>query len=132
MNTLHWTEWFIRLAFLATGIINLLPLAGLLGRPMLERAYGVSLGQGHDLTILMQHRALLFGLLAGACFAGIFVPSWRTPVATAALISMLGFALIAALQPHGVAISKIMWIDIGASLLLAIGLLLHIKSSPPF
>nr|WP_315491537.1 hypothetical protein [uncultured Rhodoferax sp.] len=121
-------EWVIRLSFAVTGLIHVLPLAGLFGRPLLERAYGVSLGEGHDLTILMQHRALLFGLLATACFAAVAFPGWRWPVGIAALISMLGFVLIAALQAHGLPIAKVMWIDVGAALLLSLGLLLQFKS----
>jgi hypothetical protein len=119
------SESFVRLAFGATGLIHLLPLAGVLGRSMLERAYGIHLGEGHDLTILMQHRALLFGLLAAACLAAVAYPSWRWPVGIAALVSMLGFVLIAAMQPHGLPIAKVMWIDVGAALLLSVGLLLH-------
>jgi hypothetical protein len=121
-------EWVIRLSFAFTGLIHVLPLAGLFGRPLLERAYGVTLGEGHDLTILMQHRALLFGLLAAACFAAVASPGWRWPVGIAALISMLGFVLIAALQAHGLPIAKVMWIDVGAALLLSFGLMLHFKS----
>ena len=116
------------MSFAVTGLIHVLPLAGLFGRPLLERAYGVTLGEGHDLTILMQHRALLFGLLAAACFAAVADPGWRWPVGIAALISMLGFALIAALQAHGLPITKVMRIDVGAALLLSFGLLLHFKS----
>lgn len=121
-------EWVIRLSFAVTGLIHVLPLAGLFGRPLLERAYGITLGEGHDLTILMQHRALLFGLLAAACFAAVADPGWRWPVGIAALISMLGFVLIAALQAHGLPITKVMRIDVGAALLLSFGLLLHFKS----
>lgn len=123
------SEWVIRASFAATGVIHALPLGGLLGRAMLERAYGIQLGEGHDLTILMQHRALLFGLLSAACFAAVAYPSWRWPVGIAALVSMLGFVLIAAIQPHGLPIAKVMWIDIGAAVLLSIGLLLHFRSA---
>jgi hypothetical protein len=121
-------EWMIRLSFGLAGLIHVLPLAGLLGRPMLERAYGVTLGEGHDLTILMQHRALLFGLLAVACFAAVLFPSWRWPAGVAALVSMVGFVLIAAFQAHGLPIAKVMWIDVGAALILGFGLLLHFKA----
>jgi hypothetical protein len=128
MNT-PWTEWLIRIAFLATGAIHVLPVAGVLGRAILERAYGVHLGEGQDLVILMQHRAVLFGLIACACFVAIGVLSWRWPAGIAALVSMLAFALIAAFQTHGAAIAKVMWIDVGASLLLIVGLTLHFKFS---
>ncbi len=127
MNPHHWTEWLVRFAFAATGVIHLLPLAGLLGRPLLERAYGIHLGESQDLVILMQHRALLFGLLATASLGAVGLPSWRTPVGIGMLISMLGFVLISAWQPHGAAVARVMWVDIGASLLLFVGLLLHIK-----
>jgi hypothetical protein len=127
MKAPRWTEWLIRFAFAATGVIHLLPLVGLLGRPLLERAYGIHLGEGQDLVILMQHRALLFGLLATACLLAVGRPSWRTPVGTGVLVSMLGFVLIAGWQPHGAAVAQVMWVDMGASLLVAIGLLLHIK-----
>ena len=121
-------EWVIRFSFGVTGLIHVLPLAGLLGRPVLERAYGVALGEGHDLTILMQHRALLFGLLAAACFAAVAIPGWRWPAGIAALLSMVGFVLIAAFQAHGLLIAKVMWIDVGAAVILGFGLLLHFKA----
>jgi hypothetical protein len=128
MNT-TWTEWLVRIAFFVSGTIHVLPVAGLLGRGMLERAYGVHLGEGQDLVILLQHRAILFGLIACACFVAIGVLSWRWPAGIAALVSMLTFALIAAMQTHGAAISKVMWIDVAASLVLIIGLTLHFKFS---
>ena len=121
MNAQPWTEWLIRIAFASAGVIHLLPLAGLLGRPMLERAYGIHLGEGQDLVILMQHRALLFGLLAAACLLAVGMTEWRLPAGLAALASMLGFVLLSAWQAHGVAIAKVMWIDLGAALLLALG-----------
>lgn len=121
-------EWGIRFGFGIAGLIHILPLAGLLGRPLLERAYGVTLGEGQDLTILMQHRALLFGLLAAACFTAVVIPGWRWPAGVAALISMLGFVVIAASQAHGLPIAKVMRIDVGAALILGISLLLHFRS----
>lgn len=128
MNAIPWTEWFIRGAFALTGLIHLLPLAGVMGRATLERVYGVHLGEGHDLVILMQHRAVLFGLVAAACLLAVALPGWRFAAGIAALVSMLSFVLIAALQPHGEAIGTVMWIDVAAALLMAATLLLHIKA----
>lgn len=125
--TLATSEWLVRVAFGITGLVHLLPVAGLLGRPSLERAYGVELGQGQDLVVLMQHRALLFGLISAACFIAVLTPLWRLPAGIAALVSMLGFVVIAALQPHNAAIARVMWVDIGAALLLAGGLWVHVS-----
>jgi hypothetical protein len=124
-------EWLVRAAFAITALVHLLPVAGLLGRPSLERAYGVALGQGQDLVVLMQHRALLFGLISAACFFAILSPPWRLPAGIAALVSMLGFVLIAALQPHNAAIARVMWVDIGVALLLGAGLWMHVSASSP-
>ncbi len=126
MTSAERIEWVVRLGFAITGIVHALPLAGLLGRGMLERSYGVSLGEGQDLVILMQHRALLFGLLACACFGAAALPAWRTPVGLAALVSMLGFAGLAAWQAPGAALVKVMWIDIGAALLLIMSMVLPV------
>lgn len=128
MSEHPWSQWAIRGAFALTGLIHLLPLAGVLGRATLERAYGIHLGEGQDLVILMQHRAVLFGLLAAACLLAAVMPNWRVPVGIAALASMLAFVLIAVWQPHGGAIATVMWVDVVASLVLAVGLLLHVKS----
>jgi len=118
-----------RSAFAVVGVIYLLPLAGLLRRSTLESAYGVRLGEGQDLVILMQHRAVVFGLLALLSFAAIAAPNLRLHAGRLALVSMPGFALIAGTQAHGPAIAKVMWIDIGARLLLAVDLLVVIKTS---
>jgi len=81
-------------------------LALLLGRSTLESAYGVRLGEGQELMILMQHRALLFALVAALSFAAIAAPNLRLHAGRLALVSVLGFALIAGTQTHGPVIAK--------------------------
>ena len=130
MNTSA-TEWFVRCTFAVAGLVHLLPLAGLLGRTALERAYGVALGPGQDLVILMQHRALLFGLVAAACGMATVFRSWRVPTGVAALVSMVGFVLLAAWQPHNVAIGRVMAVDVAVALLLAAGLAAHLGRRLP-
>ncbi|MGB6318134.1 MAG: hypothetical protein WBG08_05815, partial [Litorimonas sp.] len=61
----------------------------------LSTLYGFAPGDT-VLTTLLQHRALLFGLLAAALVYAIFVPATRWPVLIGAVASMLGFILIAA------------------------------------
>lgn len=122
------TEWLVRGAYGLTGLVHLLPLAGVLGRSALERAYGVELGPGPDLVILMQHRALLFGLLALACFVAIPVPAWRVPAGVAALASMLGFVLLAGLHAHNAAIARVVWVDVAGAVALGVGLLAHARA----
>jgi hypothetical protein len=115
MNSALMQEWFTRLAFAIAGTVHLPPVAGLLGKSMLEKAYGVNLGSS-DLVILMQHRALLFGLLAAACWIAVWQAAWRWPAGGMALLSMLGFVVIAYLQPHQTAIARIAWVDLLAAI----------------
>jgi hypothetical protein len=117
-------EWFTRAAFGLAGLIHLLPLAGLLGRSALEKAYGVRL-ESSDLVILMKHRALLFGLIAAACWIAVWQSAWRWPAGIMALVSMLGFVWIASMQSHQAAIAKIVWIDVAAAVPLLLALLLQ-------
>lgn len=126
--TTPWVEWTIRASFAIAGFVHLMPLTGVLGRSLLERAYGVSLGQGQDLVILMQHRALLFGLLACACLVAVKEPVWRLPVGMAVLVSMVGFIVIAATQPHGPAIARVASIDYGVTALVMVAIALQLKS----
>jgi hypothetical protein len=110
MTPAAWQEGFIRLVFLAVAAVHLLPATGVLGRPVLERAYGIVL-TSPDLLVLLQHRALLFALLGLASGVAAWQPAWRIPVGVAALVSMAGFVLVAGATPHGVAIQRVVWVD---------------------
>lgn len=48
-------------------VIHLLPLAGVLGPQRLQSLYGLAFTEP-ELVILMQHRAVLFGLNAASCW----------------------------------------------------------------
>ncbi len=119
------SEWFIRIAFVIVSVIHVLPVIGVIGRKVLEPAYGIDLGPQQDLVILMQHRALMFGLLSMACVGAVLNTAWRWPVGVAAMISMLSFVVIAAFQPHGAPIAKVLYVDLTATALLAAALFMH-------
>lgn len=98
MSTATLQEWTTRTAFCAVSVIHLLPLVGVSGRRALEKAYGISV-ESPDLQLLLQHRAVLFGLLGTACLIAAFnAPStnsaiarvvWADGVAIAALLIAL-------------------------------------------
>ena len=112
--------------FVAAGLVNLLPVAGVLGAERLEALYGLPFA-GDDLLLLMRHRAVLFGLLGAFIIAAGFRKLWRVPAAVAGLISMLAYMLLALpLAAHNAAIQRVFWIDAAAVLLLLTGLVLHL------
>lgn len=76
------------------GVIHLLPLPGLLGAARLTRLYGIA-ADDPNAVILLQHRALLFGLLGALLIAAAFRPELRVVALVAGLVSTVSFLVIA-------------------------------------
>ena len=50
-----------------TGGIHLLPVTAITGEKAIRRLYGLEEPMSIEAVLLLQHRALLFGLLGGLC-----------------------------------------------------------------
>ena len=112
---------FSGIALTLVGIIHLLPVAGILGAEKLTALYGVNL-QDKNLIILMQHRAVLFGLLGAFLIYSAFAPGLRNLAYIAAFISVITFLAIA--WGHGsynANINKVVIADIVALAFLCAG-----------
>ena len=110
-------------ALLLAGIINALPLIGVLGAERLQALYAMPFDDP-NLRILMRHRAVLFGLLGGGLIAAAFIPAWRVPMAVAGLLSMVSFIVLAWLEGGGnTAIRRVVMADVIAIVPLAAALL---------
>lgn len=113
-------EWLIRITFSVVGVIHVLPMMGVGGRIALEKAYGVAI-DSPDMQLLLQHRAVLFGLLGMACCIGAFNSTWRPAVWCAAMISTSSFLLLAGFASStNVAIVRVIWFDVAAICMLLI------------
>lgn len=111
---------------LMAGAVNLLPVIGVLGADQLTALYGLSF-QSSDLSILMRHRAVLFGLIGGFIVLSAFKPALRAYAMAAGFVSMLSFVVLAlAAGDHNAYIRKIVLVDIAASVALAAALVLHL------
>ncbi|MEN7342170.1 MAG: phosphopantetheine adenylyltransferase [Pseudomonadota bacterium] len=115
---------FLTFVLCLSGIVHVLPLAGVLGTTKLQALYGVTIDDA-NLVVLMRHRALLFGLIGSfAIFA-----AFREPLQLSALIistvSVAGFILIA-LPATGLnaPMLRVFRIDIALLLLLVPALIL--------
>jgi len=76
------------------GVIHLLPLPGILGAGQLTRLYGVA-ADDPNVGILLQHRAVLFGLLGVLLIAAAFRPDLRAVALSAGLVSTVSVLAIA-------------------------------------
>lgn len=107
-------------ALIITGVIHILPLAGVLGPERLLSLYGVALTDP-SLVLLMRHRAVLFGILGTFFLASAFVPKLQLSALLAGYASVVSFLALAAMTgSYNSAIVRIVtadWVALGALVL---------------
>ncbi len=115
----------ISACYLIVGLINFAPIMGSMGAARMEELYGVNI-DGADLTLLMQHRALLFGIVGGFILYAVWQTAYRRIAGILGFISMVGFILLVhaggATNP---ALMKIYWVDVFAIIILIVAWLLE-------
>lgn len=95
-------------------VIHLLPVPGVLGQSRLDALYGLPFDDP-NLLILMQHRAVLFGLLGVFLLIAAFRPELQVMAIAAGLISALSFIVIAlASGGYNEAIQRVVVADVVA------------------
>ncbi len=87
-------ERSIQGCLILAGVIHLPPLIGVLGSDRLRALYGIPI-EGPDLTILMRHRAVLFGILGALLIASAFRAGLRSTALLAGLTSVASFLVLA-------------------------------------
>ena len=96
---------------LIVGLINLLPVIGLFGKAKLESTYQIKI-TSDALVLLMQHRALLFGLIGGYVIYSVWNTSYQTPALVLAAVSMIGFVVLMQLSNvDNPALMKVLYVD---------------------
>jgi hypothetical protein len=114
------TNRFIAAVLVIVGLINFLPVLGVIGPERLRLLYGIPFDEP-NLVMLMRHRAVMLGLVGGFIVTAGFLPALRTPAFIAGFISMLSFVVLAWMQKTGTAeINRVAWIDLAASVALAV------------
>ncbi len=110
--------------YLIVGLINFAPLMGVLGASKLNELYGIT-ELSADMLLLMQHRAVLFGIIGGFILLAAFKPNHRPVASIMGMISMISFIILSHLSgPLSEQLVKVYWIDIAAIILLLIAMLL--------
>ena len=121
-------NWLVSAGLVVAAVIHLLPVPGILGADWLARLYGVAITDP-DMTIMMRHRALLFGVLGLLMLAASAKPEWQAPAVAAGLVSTAGFILLAwQVGGYSPAIARVVTADIvavAALLVSGVGLVLR-------
>jgi hypothetical protein len=114
---------YLSLLFLV-GVINFLPIVGMLSLDKINQAYGLSVTD-NDLEILLRHRALLLGLIGGFVIYSVFNPHYQIAAIILAAISMLGYLYFSwSIGGGNPALVKVAQIDIIGVVLLLVAVVL--------
>jgi hypothetical protein len=109
-------------------LIHALPLAGALGAAKLTALYGLPVTDP-NLEILLRHRAVLFGVVAGLLAAAAWRPELVGAALVAGLVSVGSFLVVVALvgQPNE-ALRTVARVDVVALMLLLVAAALHLRA----
>lgn len=112
-------------ALVIAGIINLMPLTGVVSGRHLLALYGLPIDDP-SLLVLLRHRAVLLGIVGGLLLAAAAVPSLRAAALSAGLISMVSFVVLQrASDNKNPKLRRVMVIDVAASAPLVIAAVAH-------
>ena len=121
-------NYLIAFLFIVAGLINFAPITGVFA-DQLDKLYQIG-DISTDVELLMRHRAILFGIVGAIILAAAFVPGLRLAATIAGLVSMLSFiALVFAGENSNPNLIQIAWIDVGATLALLLGFILHLAAA---
>ncbi|MDX1733491.1 MAG: hypothetical protein R3228_03960 [Halioglobus sp.] len=120
----------ITILLLAVGVINFLPVLGVLSAERLSQAYGIAT-PGSDLEILLRHRALLFGIVGGFVLFSLFAPLYQGAAMVMAGVSMVGFLFfLFQVGGYNEALHRVMIVDVvGIACLAVAAVLKYVVSS---
>ncbi len=119
-------RYLISAMLVVVAVIHILPLAGALGNQRLTALYGLSF-EDPNLSILMRHRAVLFGILGFFLLFAAFKPQYQTAAFIAGLVSVVSFIWLAsAVGGYNSQIARVFYADIIALISLIIGAAAHI------
>jgi hypothetical protein len=116
-------------------IIHFLPLSGVLGGARLNALYGLHIDDP-NLTILMRHRAVLFGLLGAFLLLAAFRPAFQVAALVAGFVSVVSFLYFAwSAGAYNAQLGRVVIADVVALVCLVIGAAAHafgVRQITPF
>lgn len=111
------------------GLINFLPVIGVISAAKITQAYSVELAS-NDLVILMRHRALLFGIVGGFILYSVIAPQHQVVAMVMAAISMAGYlGLMWSVGGYNSSIFRVAIVDmVGIGLLVTAAVLKYVTA----
>jgi len=114
-------RYLVSAMLVIVAIIHLLPLTGVIGSERLASLYGISIDEP-NITILMRHRAVLFGLLGVFMLLAAFTPSFQVAAFVMGFVSVVSFLWLASsVGGYNAAVGRVFAADIVALACLVVG-----------
>lgn len=114
-------KYLVPASLIVVGVIHLIPLSGVLGVGRLNSLYGISITDP-GLSILMRHRAVLFGLLGLFCIYAAIKPPLYLIALTAGAVSVGSYLYLAyATGGYNEELRRVVVADLVAAVFLVIG-----------
>jgi hypothetical protein len=111
---------------LLVALIHALPLIGVVSASKVSSLYGIAVKDA-NLEILLRHRAVLFGLLAGFLAYAAFHRHLHNLALIAAWVSLVAFLVLAvAVGDYNAALSTVVKADMLALALVVIATIVHL------
>ena len=123
-------ELIYRITLFIAGIINILPALLAFLPEKISKSYGIELPNG-NYELLLRHRAILFGIIGGLMIYSAILKKYYEIATTVGLISMGSFIILFILidKDFNSELKKVMMVDIVATVILCIGLVLFLLKS---
>lgn len=102
-------------------LIHIGPIVGVLGNARLAALYGIEISDP-NLSILMRHRAVLFGILGAFQLFAAFIPAYQTAAIIGGFVSLVSFLCLTwFVGEYNPNLSRVFAIDVFALVCLTIG-----------
>jgi hypothetical protein len=122
-----WSKRASDLCLFAVGLINFVPVVGLLPNRVAQ-LYELESVDNVNVDVMLRHRALLFGIVGALTVASVWKRHLRATGYIASLASMVGYVALAAQNPVNAALAKVSRVDQFALALLIVSYILERKS----
>jgi drug/metabolite transporter (DMT)-like permease len=122
-------RYLVSASLVVAGIIHLLPLSGAMSAERLATLYGLDFSEP-NLSILMRHRAVLFGMFGAFLVFAAFKPSLQAIAFIAAFVSVLSFLLLAwSSGGYNTLVGRVVTADLVALVALVIGAAAYVMNT---
>lgn len=118
-------RYIVSVSLVIVALIHIGPIVGVFGNARLAALYGIDISDP-NLSILMRHRAVLFGILGAFQLFAAFAPACQAAAIVGGFVSLGSFLYLAwSVGGYNANIGRVFAIDVFAFVCLIVGAVAH-------